>query len=221
MADIQVTPQVGNVVQLAASGTANDKAQSNEELASLKETVIKLEKQLNFLSAQTRVASKQPDPTPTQAQEVTLKSLKAEMDARDARLKERAIKTEIRSFAKGSGVSDEALPFFEAYIEKNYSSKLTTDAEDRIVFEDDLGEKQPFAILGKKILASAGGLSLLPAVSTPGRVGGRSTANGVVQQNIPNLAEMSIEDMMKNPALADAAVQQAAAFLGQQRTVRT
>jgi len=204
-------------------------------VAKIDAMVQTLQHQLNGLSAAQRAAAKKEAAAaqePTDHQAVTLKSLKAELDVRDEKIRDRAIRTEIRSFAKNRGITDQFLPYFEAYVEKQHREPdpetgrmkwkgLTTTADDQVAYQDEFGEFKPFSFIGDKILNGSGGQNLIPPVSTPGQVGGRFV-NGVNRtQQVPDIRNMTIEDMQKNPALADAAAQAAARHLAQVETIRT
>ena len=225
MADVQAVQQPQEIQAGVATGNQQATAAVNageDKYGSLERTLQELRHQVNGLSAALRVKAKeQPDPQPTQEQTVTLRSLKSELDARDAKIKEKAIRTEVNSFAKQAGLPAESVPFFNAYVREQYGSKLTTNDQDEVVWTDELGDVKPFSMLGQKILSSAGGQSLLPPMSTPGGVGQRRMAGSAVRTSVPDLSQMSVEEMMKNPALADEAARNMAAMIQQSGTVRT
>ena len=155
-----------------------------------------------FTRVQTRAAQPPADAEPTAQQAVTLKSLKAELDARDAKIRDKAIRTEIKSVVKSNGIPADAAPFFEAFIEQNHKSQISVNERDEVVFKDSLGEEKPFEILGQQILKSPGGASFLPAVSTPGAVGGRNQQGVTRTSGGVQVQDMTAEQMQKDPAAA-------------------
>ena len=216
-------------------GEAKPQFADAASVAKIEAMVQTLQHQLNGLSAAQRAAAKKEIAAaqePTEHQAVTLKSLKAELDVRDEKIRDRAIRTEIRSFAKNKGITEQFLPYFEAYVEKQHKESdpetgrmkwkgLVTTADDQVAFQDEFGELKPFSFIGDKILSQAGGQNLIPPVSTPGQVGGRF-ANGVNRvQQVPDIRNMTIEDMQRNPALAALAAEAAANHLARLGTIRT
>lgn len=155
-----------------------------------------------YTRVQTRAAQPPADAEPTAQQAVTLKSLKAELDARDSKIRDKAIRTEIKSFVKSNGIPTEAAPFFEAFIEQNHKSQISVNERDEVVYKDALGEEKPFEILGQQILKSPGGASFLPAVSTPGAVGGRNQQGVTRASGGVQVQDMTAEQMQKDPAAA-------------------
>jgi hypothetical protein len=132
---------------------------------------------------------------------VTLRSLKAELDGRDAKLRDKAIRTEIDASCKESGVPLSARPFLKAYIREQYGANLTVAEDDAVVFTDEFGEKKPFSELWKAVLQSPGGLTFQPPTSTPGAVGSR-TKYGVTSGSSPGqkpIEAWTVEDYQKNP----------------------
>jgi hypothetical protein len=184
----------------------------------------------NQLAAFTRVQTKAaqtpaPDAEPTEGQKLTLASLKKEIDDRERRVQERAIRTEIKSFMKAQNIPKESQPFFEAYIEREYmrpdgKTKLTVNAADEVIVQDDIGTQTPFETLGLKVLGGNGGLSFLAPVETPGPVGSR-TNQGVNHASSVDVRNMSIADMQKDPKAAMAGLQAAAQQLYQGQTIGT
>ena len=160
------------VVQTPALEPASD-APKYVEVAQLE----KLQRELEGLTASVqgisrivRKAEKPVDPPPTEKQDLTLKAHIEADKARDQKIKDRAIRTELAAFAKENGL---ALKPFMHYVTGEYKEKISVSENDEVVFEDELGEKHPFAVLGKKILASSDGSTFLPPVETPGEVGSR------------------------------------------------
>lgn len=188
--------------QTTATGPVENVAESDDRVAKLESAVSTLTKTLNGLAAAQRVAQKaQPAAQQDPEQNLTLRSLKAELDTRDSKLREKAIRTEVKAWAKTQGISDESRPFIEAYIREQYQAQLTVDENDEVVWTDEFGERKPFAELGKKVLSSSGGQTFQQPVATPGAVGNR-TRNGVNQGGIPGvkpIIEWTAEDYQKNP----------------------
>lgn len=203
-----------------ASGTAkpeNADAGRYEKLETMMQT---LQHQLNGLSAAQRAATKKEaeQAPPTETQNVTLKSLRAELDQRDAKIRARAINTEIDSFCKEEGIPEDMRPFFKSYVKDQHSGKLSTAEDDQVMYEDEFGEKSPFKVLGKKILA-AHGMNLIPSVQTPGAVGGRSQGGANRQPSVPE--SMTMQQMLDNPAAADAMMRAKAQAIRFGGTIRT
>ena len=218
-------PQAGQV-PATGTGQATEAKDSGEDRFGKLETIIQgLQHQVNGLSAALRVRAKEQerpqDQQPTQEQSLTLKSLKAELETRDQKIREKAIRAEVQAFAKGAGLTAESIPFFASFVREQYGSKLTVNEQDEVVFTDELGDIKPFAALGQKILSSSGGQTLLPPQSTPGGVGTRRGAYGVGVPSVPDLSQMTVEYMMAHPQEADAAAQAMAAQVLQGGTIRT
>jgi len=226
MTNIAVPPATGQPTGTGETGTQVDGA----KYAELETKFNNLSHQLNGISAALRAQSKvtaQPkaeDAAPTQDQAVTLKGLKAELEARDTRIRSKAINTEVRAFAKNAGISEDAVPFFAAYVKEMFGGKLTTNDQDAVVYTDELGDVKPFEHIGKQILASPGGRTFLPPVATPGAVGNRTRngVNGSQGQVLPDTSQMNqaqlAEWMIQNPAQADELMRQKAMGLGMIRT---
>ena len=151
---------------------------------------------LQGISRIVRKAEKPADPTPTEKQDLTLKAHIEADKARDLKIREKAIRTELVAFAKENGL---ALKPFLHYVTGEYKDKISVNENDEVVFEDELGEKHPFAVLGKKILASSDGSTFLPPVETPGEVGSRKPQGGSRLPAGKPLQDWTDEEISKNP----------------------
>lgn len=213
---------------------ANPPAPADDRVQKLESIILDLQKQVVGLSAAQRAAKRdreREEQAPTQEQNVTLKSLKSELEARDARTRDRAINVEMDAFFKESGIPPAQAKILKAYIRAEYAAKktedgsttygLTTDENDQVVFIDELNNKKSFADIGKTVLTGLGAQAFMPPVQTPGQVGSRSPFGGNSGPQVPAFGNMSVEQMIANPAMADAAMQAAAAQLMQGNTIRT
>ena len=191
MPDAPVVQPGTDASATAAGGDGAPKYADAAQVTALQEGLSKLTTHFNYLSAELRKAQKA---SQTQTPEVdggrsgedaalSLKSLqsqmKAELDARDMKIRSKAVDTEITSFCSQAQIPKGLQPFFKAYVKEQYLSpdskiKLTTNQQDEVGFEDELGEWKPFEVLGKKILSTADGATFLPASMTPGQVGQRT-----------------------------------------------
>ena len=181
----------------AATGPASTEAKPDDRVERLEQTVSMLQRTLNGLAAQKRVQEKQAQPADPEQQNLTLRSLKAELDGRDAKLRDRAIRTEIDAFCKEAGVPESARPFVKSYIREQHGAQLTVDENDQVLYTDEFGEKKPFSDLGKKVLASS--QAFLPATPTPGQVGGRVRPGAANVQGAKPVEAWNVEDWTKNP----------------------
>ena len=213
----------------AGQGTAPQYADA-ATVAALQGTISELQRQLNGLSAAQRAAAKKApeagtgtsgEQAPNEQQTLTLKSLKSELETRDKRVREKAITTEINAFCNQAQIPKGLQPFFRAYVKEQHMQdgaklRLTTNANDEVGYEDELGDWKPFETLGKQILSTNDGASFLSPVSTPGGVGGRTNAGvnrGAQQPDLSNLSQQQLsvwmqahpaeaEEMMRQKALA-------------------
>jgi hypothetical protein len=228
MADAPVGSQAGSAGSTGdQQGEAKPQFADAASVAKIETMLQTLQHQLNGLSAAQRAAAKKEvaaNQEPTEQQAVTLKGLKAELDIRDERIRDKAIRTEIRGYAKDKGITAEFLPYFEAFVEKQHRAPddqgrmkwkgLTTTADDQVAYQDEFGETHPFSFIGDKILNQAGGRNLIPPVRTPGQVGG-SYQQGVNRgSQVPDISTMTVDQMIQNPDLANAAMLQKAAQFG-------
>ena len=190
--------------QTTATGPVTDsaavEAQADDRVVKLEQTVSLLQKTINGLAAAQRVQAKQAPVVQEPEQNLTLRTLKAELDARDTKLRDKAIRTEIDAYLRDSGVPEASRPILKAYIREQHGNSLMVDENDQVIYTDEFGEKKPFSELGKMILSTPGGQTFSPPVATPGAVGSR-TRNGATQVagGVKPIQEWTAEDYQKNP----------------------
>lgn len=190
-----------------------------------REDFDRLQHQLNGISAALRTLPKaQPQITqqatePTENQKVTLASLKAQMDTDREALQRDAWTIELNGLATKAGIPEDRVELLELYVEKHHKSQITVEGR-KVFYTDELGDKKPFAHLFQKISASKIGQTLLPPVETPGQVGNRNS-QGVIRSSGKDISQMSIDDMIKDPKGADAAMVQMFQGIAQGQLIRT
>ncbi len=182
------------VVQDPASG--EPKFVTVEDYNKLQAQLEGLTASVQGISRIVRKSEKPADPPPTEKQDLTLKAHVEADKARDQKIKDKAIRTELNAFAKENGLA--VKPFLH-YVTGEYKDKISVNENDEVVFEDELGEKHPFAVLGKKILASSDGGTFLPPVETPGEVGSRKQKGGSRLPAGKPLQDWSDDEITKNP----------------------
>jgi hypothetical protein len=199
-----------NADQPAADQPNNDGINTvtvdKSEFEALKSGFVKMEHTLNGLAAEKRLADKKAKETRDAAAaekaegQLTLKSLKDELEADRTAARQEFLELEMGKFEKEAGISEDQAPFFEAFVEKKYGAQLTVKGR-KVFFEDETGELQPFSVLGKKVMATPGGKAFLAPVSTPGEVGNRNQ-QGVNRHSAGGkpIQQMSAEDMRKDPS---------------------
>ena len=193
MAESPVVKASENEIVVEADGT---KFVTVEQFQKLQDKLEGFNASLQGVARLVRKVEKPADPPPTEKQDLTLKAHVEADKARDAKIKERAIRTELLAFAKENSL---ALKPFLHYVKGEYPDKITVNENDEVVFEDELGEKHPFVVLGKKILASSDGSTFLPPVETPGEVGSRKSQGGSRLPAGKPLQDWSDEEITKNP----------------------
>jgi hypothetical protein len=191
MAEAPVTP-----VTAADPATDEPKFVTVEQYNRMQSQFEGLTASVQGISRILRKSEKPADPPPTEKQDLTLKAHVEADKARDQKLRDRAISTELKAFAKENGL---ALKPFLHYVTGEYKEKISVNENDEVVFEDELGEKHPFAVLGKKILASSDGSTFLPPVETPGEVGSRKIQGGSRLPAGKPLQDWTDEEISKNP----------------------
>ena len=156
---------------------------------------------LQGISRIVRKAEKPDDPPPTETQQLTLKAHVEADKAREQKIRDKAIRAELTAFAKENGLA--LKPFLHyvngEYMQEDSKEKVSVNSKDEVVFLDELGEEKPFAVLGKKILASSDGSTFLPPVETPGEVGSRKPQGGSRLSAGKPLQDWTDEEIGKNP----------------------
>ena len=190
------TPAVAIAPAVADQAADGPKYVEVAQFEKLQREIEGLTASMQGISRIVRKAEKPADPPPTEKQDLTLKAHVEADKLRDQKIREKAIKTELTAFAKENGLP---LKPFLHYVSGEYKEKITVNENDEVVFEDELGEKHPFAVLGKKILASGDGSTFLPPVETPGEVGSRKPQGASRLPAGKPLQDWTDEEINKNP----------------------
>ncbi len=214
--------------QPTGTGGAATQTAGVDKVAELESNFQKLSSQLNGISAALRTMQKPPaqaaDAAATESQHVTVKSLKAELEARDAASRDLAVDATIEAFCAQNGITDsQAKELFHDHVVSRHGSKLRFE-KGKVVFDDpsSLDGIQGFEVLGHKILQSHG-RTLQAPVKTPGPVGSRTqfgASNTTRPQGveIPDVSTMSPQEqanwMIKYPAAANQLMRELAANAG-------